>query len=109
MGVDRGCLIMPYVDIAGISRDECLQDEAASLKACLRQFSLKDGGRRFLLHRDIKWRHLGLLKGELTQIDLGDVEETQDCEQWEEWIKSCVKELAQSNCFGRRKRRKVGR
>lgn len=106
LGVDKGCLVMPYVDIAGVSRDECLQNDASLLKACLERFSRKDGG-LFLLHRDVKWRHLGFLGGNLTLVDLGLVEETQDHKKWEDWMNSCVQELTRSKGSRQQKRRRV--
>lgn len=106
LGPEKGCLVMPYVDIAGVSRDECLKNDAALLKECLLRFSRKKGRSEFLLHRDVKWRHVGLLAGNLTLVDLGFVEKTEDHKEWEDWMNSCVQKLTKSKGSGQRKRRR---
>ena len=105
LGGERGCLAMPYVDIVGVDRDACLRDGEKELRECLHRFSCGNSETgRFLLHRDVKWRHLGYLQDKLTLVDLGSVEETQDKTEWVEWMDRCVNGLVNSNSQGRGKR-----
>lgn len=103
LGTDSGCLAMPYVDIAGVNRDECLDNDSQQLRDCLERFSCRNE-RSYLLHRDVKWRHLGYLQGKLTLIDLGYVEETKGKRKWKQWMDDCVKALVNSKSSGGRKR-----
>ena len=107
IGQDRGCLAMPYVDIASVNRHECLEDDAKQLRDCLERFSSRNSKTgRFLLHLDIKWRHLGYLQKKLTLVDLGYVKETKNKDEWLKWMEDCVKVLKNSKSLKEKKRKR---
>ena len=105
LGILRGCLVMPYVDIASVNRNKCLQNGAKELRDCLKRFSSRNSG-CFLLHLDIKWRHLGYLQKKLTLVDLGYVKETKNKDEWLKWMEDCVKVLKNSKSLRQKKRKR---
>mmetsp|Transcript_84760 Transcript_84760/g.127076 ORF Transcript_84760/g.127076 Transcript_84760/m.127076 type:complete len:444 (+) Transcript_84760:1-1332(+) len=95
LGQAAGCLVMPYVKIAGLDRNSVLQDNATILRAALREFASGNNG-SYILHEDVKWRHIGFFQNKLMVVDLGRVLETKRKGEMDSWIDSCVRNLTKT-------------